>query len=393
VVDPATITATTPAHAAGAVDVVVTNPDTQAGTLTNGFTYTAPPGAPAVSGVVPASGQVTGGDVVTITGTGFVTGATVTFGGVAVTGVTVVDPITITATTPAHAAGPVNVVVTNPDTQTGTLTNGFTYTAPPTTVPTIVPTTAATTAPAPIPTYSPSDSGETLGDFPQSPTNPVMTVTVNIGGDSKAWQAIVTGTQLSGLIVTGTELHGIGGTCAAPPGSTFQYLSLEPARYGTITDAVISFTIPQSWLDENHIDPKSIVLYHMTPDCWQALPTTFLYTKDGTSYFSGQTGAFSQFAIAGTPATAATPAITMTTPQETPTEVVQVPAPAAVAKVPVTAETTAPASPAQAPAKSAPFPLVPVVGVLCCAGIIGGGWYARRWWIRRQNPALFDEYD
>ena len=34
------ITATTPAHAAGAVSVVVTNTDTQAGTLTNGYTYT-----------------------------------------------------------------------------------------------------------------------------------------------------------------------------------------------------------------------------------------------------------------------------------------------------------------------------------------------------------------
>ncbi len=35
----------------------------------------------------------------------------------------------ITATTPAHAAGAVNVVVTNPDTQSGTLASGFTYTA------------------------------------------------------------------------------------------------------------------------------------------------------------------------------------------------------------------------------------------------------------------------
>jgi hypothetical protein len=33
----------------------------------------------------------------------------------------------MTATTPAHAAGAVNVVVTNPDTQTGTLTSGYTY--------------------------------------------------------------------------------------------------------------------------------------------------------------------------------------------------------------------------------------------------------------------------
>ena len=35
-------TAATPVYAAGAVDVVVTNPDTQSGTLTSGYTYEAP---------------------------------------------------------------------------------------------------------------------------------------------------------------------------------------------------------------------------------------------------------------------------------------------------------------------------------------------------------------
>jgi hypothetical protein len=42
--------------------------------------------------------------------------------------VVVVSATQITATTPAHAAGAVNVVVTNPDTQTGSLSNAFTYT-------------------------------------------------------------------------------------------------------------------------------------------------------------------------------------------------------------------------------------------------------------------------
>jgi len=41
--------------------------------------------------------------------------------------VNVVSGTSITATTPAHAAGVVNVVVTNTDTKSGTLTNGFTY--------------------------------------------------------------------------------------------------------------------------------------------------------------------------------------------------------------------------------------------------------------------------
>ena len=56
-----------------------------------------------------------------------------TFGGTAGTNVARPDANTITATTPAHAAGTVNVVVTNGMAQSGTLTNAFTYTtAPPT---------------------------------------------------------------------------------------------------------------------------------------------------------------------------------------------------------------------------------------------------------------------
>jgi len=42
--------------------------------------------------------------------------------------VTVVNSTSITATTPAHAAGAVNVVVTNTDAQSANLNNGYTYT-------------------------------------------------------------------------------------------------------------------------------------------------------------------------------------------------------------------------------------------------------------------------
>ena len=66
-----------------------------------------------------------------INGTDFVSGATVTFGGLAATGVNVASPTAIEATTPSRApgdgAGAVNVVVTNPDGQSGTLSRGFTY--------------------------------------------------------------------------------------------------------------------------------------------------------------------------------------------------------------------------------------------------------------------------
>src|SRR5206468_3301544 len=84
--------------------------------------------APTVNVISPVSGTTAGGTALTITGTGFLSGATVSLGGTAATGVTVVNSTTITATTPAHAAGPVNVVVTNTDAQSGTLANGYTYT-------------------------------------------------------------------------------------------------------------------------------------------------------------------------------------------------------------------------------------------------------------------------
>ncbi len=83
--------------------------------------------APTVTGISPTAGPTAGGTSVTITGTAFQTGATVSLGGVAATGVVVSSATTITATTGAHAAGAVNVVVTNPDAQSGTLASGFTY--------------------------------------------------------------------------------------------------------------------------------------------------------------------------------------------------------------------------------------------------------------------------
>jgi hypothetical protein len=83
--------------------------------------------APTVTGISPSFGSTSGGTPVTIAGTGFQGYATVTIGGVNATGVAIVSANTITATTGAHAAGPVGVVVQNPDSQTGTKANAYTY--------------------------------------------------------------------------------------------------------------------------------------------------------------------------------------------------------------------------------------------------------------------------
>jgi photosystem II stability/assembly factor-like uncharacterized protein len=124
-----TITGTVPAHALGLVDVVVTNPDAQAATMTAGFEYVT---APTVTSVTPPRGRQSGYTSVTIAGTGFRPGLTVRFGGTLMGSYSLVDDQTITGNTPAHAAGVVDVVVTNADGQSGTLAAGYTYVPPPT---------------------------------------------------------------------------------------------------------------------------------------------------------------------------------------------------------------------------------------------------------------------
>lgn len=120
------VTAVVPARAAGgAVDVSVTNTDGQVASKTGAYTYIS--NAPVVSSLSASFGFALGGMPVTITGQNFQSGATVSIGGTAATSVVFVNATTLTAVTPTHATGTVSVAVTNPDAQTGTLANSFTY--------------------------------------------------------------------------------------------------------------------------------------------------------------------------------------------------------------------------------------------------------------------------
>jgi hypothetical protein len=129
------IVATTPPGVAGQANVIVLEDVGQGrvekARLAGGFTYVAPaPAGPAitVTGVSRASGLTTGGESITITGSGFSGGSapTVSLGGTAATAVTVVSDTTITATTPARAAGTVDVTVSR-DGGTGTRAGAYTY--------------------------------------------------------------------------------------------------------------------------------------------------------------------------------------------------------------------------------------------------------------------------
>ncbi len=131
VVSSSVITAVTPMRAPGTIEVVVTIPGGKTSVPANFsldlFTFVAPPTPTALD---TTSGVNVGGTFVDLFGFSFLSGATVTVGGVPATNVTLVNSNQLSFRTPPGNVGAATVVVTNPGGQSGTLTNGFTYTGP-----------------------------------------------------------------------------------------------------------------------------------------------------------------------------------------------------------------------------------------------------------------------
>lgn len=97
----------------GTVPVTVTTPG---GTSSPSvfYTYIGAPAAPALTSVVPSQGPLSGGNSVTLNGSGFTGALLVLFGGNPATSFTVDSPIRITAVAPAGPAGAAAVRVITP---------------------------------------------------------------------------------------------------------------------------------------------------------------------------------------------------------------------------------------------------------------------------------------
>ncbi len=104
---------------------------------------------PTVTGLSPATGPTAGGTVVTITGTNFIGTSQVDFGSVPAGSFRVNSNTSITATTPAEAAGTVDVTVSNAGASATSPADHFTFTAP-STRPTVT---------GPTPTVGPTYGG------------------------------------------------------------------------------------------------------------------------------------------------------------------------------------------------------------------------------------------
>ncbi|MHB8162855.1 MAG: Kelch repeat-containing protein [Methanoregula sp.] len=218
----------------------------------------------------------------------------------------------------------------------------------------------------------------------------LMTTTVNVGGDSAMTHATLTGTGLSDLIVTGIVRPEPGVDISPPPGIVYQYVDLVPARYISITGSEIYFSIPVPWLDEHHVSSDNVNMYHYTGTMWEVLPTKVVSTRDSRVYFSAQGSGFSLFAISGKPGESPNgppsghplyaSEDTLPNPDNTPETTSS-----------VIAQTTAPLPVFQTQPATG-FPYIIVLTTVGCTGLLAGSILVRKWWIQRENPALFREY-
>ena len=228
-----------------------------------------------------------------------------------------------------------------------------------------------TATPEPTPTARPPSSGG--GGSTGGPDG------YNVGGNSAVSRVTVTGTGISGLIVTGREQSSPGSGLPPAPGIPYQYIDLVPARFEEITAAMITFTVPAAWLEEHNLTAEEVVMYRYNGTAWEALPTAVEGTGGTTVTFTATSPGFSLFAISG-----------IEQPEEALTTPTAVETTAQATAQPTATQTTA--VPAGEPAPEFPVGTVAIVtgAVLVLAA---GRFLVRRWWLRRQNPALFRDYD
>lgn len=153
VIDSTRITATTPVHEPGIVDLVVRNPGMPAAVLAGAFEFV--PG-PTITGIDPIDIPESGGMTLTIWGTGFAPGMEVTLNGLPAFDIQVVDDTMLTATAPPGIPGPATLVVRNAGQPPATLLDAAFYFVP-----------------APVEEATPSESQAPDGEVPlEDPTAP-----------------------------------------------------------------------------------------------------------------------------------------------------------------------------------------------------------------------------
>ena len=303
-------------------------------------------------------------------------------------------------------SGSWNLVVTNVNSRFATLSNGFTVTLVPEptqpsddgdnadvaedkeAVPDVTPGQASVS-------LKTNDLGQTLAPYTVETTlESPIDVEVSIPQSTKSLTA--QGLPISKVTVAPVSqevVDGITGSTTAPEGTVFAAggLGVECSPAGATFDqpVTVTFTMTRSQWDDAlaQANGKSqditVQYYDTTAKTWVSLPTT---VEQNTRTVSTTTKHFSLFAVFVKVSRAASSAPTRTTfSRETPVAVIHTP----------TSVVPTAATPVPAPLQSTPqLPVMMIVAIIAgIAIIIVGSLLMRRWWIRRQNPALFRKYD
>jgi PGF-pre-PGF domain-containing protein len=213
--------------------------------------------------------------------------------------------------------------------------------------------------------------------------------------------SVVPSIDIQGVMVSAIRAP-VGPTTKIPgnPPAYYLYITVNWIREDAIKEGVITFSVDEGWLKEQGITPADLVMTRYYNGSWSELSTRMEKYSNGRYYYGATTYGFPYFAVTrkgtGVPTTTPTlislATITQQIKTESTTSLSTRPVtPIPVRTKPVTTTTTVP--PVSLP-ESPEFPTLWIVfGVAGFAGFILCIAVIRRWWIRRQNPALFRKYD
>jgi len=129
VVSSTQVRCSSPAKSAGAYGVTATTGYGTSNSVT--YTYVAPPAAPTLSAIAPTSGTTAGGTACTLTGTSLTGCSSVSFGGTAATGISVVSSTQVRCSSPAKSAGTYGVTATTSYGTSNAVSYTYSTTPPP----------------------------------------------------------------------------------------------------------------------------------------------------------------------------------------------------------------------------------------------------------------------
>jgi len=246
-----------------------------------------------------------------------------------------------------------------------------------------------------------SGSGDTRDTSVSKSHGGASVTLVNVGGGSAVTKAEVVGTDLGkNLVVTAMPRDVLPQSITAPSTTVYQYQSITMSSIpGTLNQAALDFSVPLSWITEHGFKIGDIVMMHYADGKWTTLNTQFVSQQNGAANYRSFTYGFSYFAIAyqqgGTNMTAQTPlpagTTAVSTPVTTPLKT------GSVSSVPGIATPTKTQAPPAVPVSEPPAGGIPLAMVITSITgifvVILGAFIMRRWWIRKQNPALFKKLD